>query len=340
MLLAATGLHQLGAAFWIGGLPALLASLRLTPGLRPAGRPALLAPGRRRRRADPARHRRLLGRLYRQCRGGLRHRLWRHVRHQGADAGDAAGARRVATGWLLHRMARVRSRAAAGPPLRRGGDHPRHRRAGRRRLPHLGPPGRRPAGGPGDLGRDHRALHPGLAALRQPEPCRPGHPRAAGPARCRMAAAPGGAGEQAGSLHPRRGPAAAAQRPGHRLEPSTTTTGPGSWCCWSASPRCWTPPAGCAGAALAAGLHRPGRLHLPALRPGGLAARGDRAAGQPARPGGGAAQAGRAAGGGLRRRRMVGAAGPDHGAGRASSSPPPWWPAACCCWRIPTPSPT
>ena len=29
MLLAATGLHQLGAAFWIGGLPALLASLRL-----------------------------------------------------------------------------------------------------------------------------------------------------------------------------------------------------------------------------------------------------------------------------------------------------------------------
>lgn len=31
MLLAATGLHQLGAAFWIGGLPALLASLRLTP---------------------------------------------------------------------------------------------------------------------------------------------------------------------------------------------------------------------------------------------------------------------------------------------------------------------
>jgi putative copper resistance protein D len=31
MLLAATGLHQLGAALWIGGLPALLASLRLTP---------------------------------------------------------------------------------------------------------------------------------------------------------------------------------------------------------------------------------------------------------------------------------------------------------------------
>ncbi|TDH61604.1 copper resistance protein [Dankookia rubra] len=31
MLLAATGLHQLGAAFWIGGLPALLASLRLSP---------------------------------------------------------------------------------------------------------------------------------------------------------------------------------------------------------------------------------------------------------------------------------------------------------------------
>ncbi|MCB4820185.1 CopD family protein [Roseicella aerolata] len=32
MLLAATGLHQLGAALWLGGLPALLASLRLTPG--------------------------------------------------------------------------------------------------------------------------------------------------------------------------------------------------------------------------------------------------------------------------------------------------------------------
>ncbi|MFC7476162.1 copper resistance D family protein [Dankookia sp. GCM10030260] len=31
MLLAATGLHQLGAACWIGGLPALLASLHLTP---------------------------------------------------------------------------------------------------------------------------------------------------------------------------------------------------------------------------------------------------------------------------------------------------------------------
>ncbi|WP_165838927.1 copper resistance D family protein [Roseicella frigidaeris] len=31
MLLAATGLHQLGAALWIGGLPALLASFRLTP---------------------------------------------------------------------------------------------------------------------------------------------------------------------------------------------------------------------------------------------------------------------------------------------------------------------
>ena len=31
MLLAATGLHQLGAALWIGGLPALLASLRLSP---------------------------------------------------------------------------------------------------------------------------------------------------------------------------------------------------------------------------------------------------------------------------------------------------------------------
>ena len=31
MLLLATGLHQLGAACWIGGLPALLASLRLTP---------------------------------------------------------------------------------------------------------------------------------------------------------------------------------------------------------------------------------------------------------------------------------------------------------------------
>jgi copper resistance protein D len=31
MLLAATALHQLGAALWIGGLPALLASFRLTP---------------------------------------------------------------------------------------------------------------------------------------------------------------------------------------------------------------------------------------------------------------------------------------------------------------------
>lgn len=31
MLLAATGLHQLGAALWIGGLPALLASFRLSP---------------------------------------------------------------------------------------------------------------------------------------------------------------------------------------------------------------------------------------------------------------------------------------------------------------------
>ncbi|TCZ63999.1 copper resistance D family protein [Roseicella aquatilis] len=31
MLLAATGLHQLGAAFWIGGLPALLAGFRLSP---------------------------------------------------------------------------------------------------------------------------------------------------------------------------------------------------------------------------------------------------------------------------------------------------------------------
>ena len=31
MLLALTGLHQLGAACWIGGLPALLASLGLTP---------------------------------------------------------------------------------------------------------------------------------------------------------------------------------------------------------------------------------------------------------------------------------------------------------------------
>lgn len=31
MLLAATGLHQAGAAFWLGGLPCLLAALRLTP---------------------------------------------------------------------------------------------------------------------------------------------------------------------------------------------------------------------------------------------------------------------------------------------------------------------
>ncbi|RYJ03426.1 MAG: hypothetical protein EON47_04125, partial [Acetobacteraceae bacterium] len=31
MLLLATGLHQAGAAFWLGGLPCLLAALRLTP---------------------------------------------------------------------------------------------------------------------------------------------------------------------------------------------------------------------------------------------------------------------------------------------------------------------
>ena len=31
MLLAATALHQAGAALWVGGLPALLAALRLRP---------------------------------------------------------------------------------------------------------------------------------------------------------------------------------------------------------------------------------------------------------------------------------------------------------------------
>ena len=129
-------------------------------GLGPAGRAALFLAGGGRRRADPARQRRLLARLHRRGRGGVRHRLW-------LDGGDQAHHARAAAAAGRGQFPGAAWGDPDGPgpapaaPLHRGGDGDRHRGAGRRRLPHLGPAGGRPAGRPRHLGRDHRALHAG-----------------------------------------------------------------------------------------------------------------------------------------------------------------------------------
>ncbi|MFC7541965.1 CopD family protein [Siccirubricoccus deserti] len=340
MLLAATGLHQAGASFWLGGLPGLLGALRLTPASA-----------------------RLVGRRYSWLAAfgvglillGVGGFWLGYIGEAEAVYGTAYGAmaatklvllvlllalgaeisccctgcRRSRTGWpgsaaSSRRRWRWGWRCWPSPP-----PSPRSRRR----------PTCRTTGSPGPRSP---SASPRLATLLLPEPRGSGDPLAAGGARQRMAAAPSGAA--AAGLYPGRGAAAAAQRPGYRLERVQPPLGRGDGASGGAGGAAGRDRAGAAGAALAAGLSRPGRLHPAPLGPRGLAARRDRAGGKPARPGGGAAQAGRAAGGGLRHCRMVGAAvaRPSRAAPEPAALrlPPPCWPAACCCWRIPMRSPT
>ena len=174
--------------------------------------------------------------------------------------------------------ARGGSGAAAGPPLRRVRDGARRRGAGASRPP--SPPSRRPptcrtTASPGP--RSTERFTPAWPRLTSPD-----HADLALPAlQARLDAewqARQADASPAPGLHPRRGPAAAAQRPGHRLERVQPPLGRHHRAAGGHRRSAGRDRAGRPGAALAAALPRPRRLHPAARRPRGLAARRHRPA--------------------------------------------------------------
>ena len=215
-LLAVEGLHQLGAAIWIGGIPCFLLALAVVRdgiGLRLVGCPVFPHVDGRRRLHPGQRHNHERA-VYRRLAGALWHRVRRHGRRQDRHVPHAVGIGRdelPAGRAAAHQSGNLGQPAAA---LRRGGVRHRHRDLFRRRIADLGAAGGGSDPGPGDLAGDRRAQHAGMATPDQPGSRRTGSAGVAGEAGRRSRGEKGGATD---CVHPRRGRVAAAQRRRHRL---------------------------------------------------------------------------------------------------------------------------